>query len=401
MNKEYKSFGGLQSKVLDGEQGIVEHIVAVMGNVDLGDDVIWPGAFSKTLQERGLNIKVCDQHKTDSIMRVLGHPLEMRELQRGELPPELLILYPEATGGLYAKTQYNLATPEGRGAFDRIKAGDITEYSIGYDPIQADYSTLRGGDGKEKTIRNLREVRLWEYSPVIFGMNPATLTLSAKTVIPPADLPLAPRDRAWDAAAAEARVRTWAEAGDAPNAQYRRAFMWYDAENAEQFGAYKLQFADVIDGELYAIPRAIFAIAGGRGVDRADIPDADKDRVRGMVNRWYAKMRSEFEDDSMVSPFEKELLMDFTEKAGRAISKANGRRIMTALAALHDGVSAIEEMLSEYGIGETEPEGAEPDDSEETDTQKAGAGPQTAPTPPDDEIEMERVKLLLEIEMES
>jgi hypothetical protein len=44
------------------------------------------------------------------------------------------------------------------------------------------------------------------------------------------DFPLADRDREWDGAAAEKRVRKWAGAEDEPNAEYRDAHVWYDAE---------------------------------------------------------------------------------------------------------------------------------------------------------------------------
>src|SRR5688500_2989580 len=50
------------------------------------------------------------------------------------------------------------------------------------------------------------------------------------------DLPLAIREREWDADAAERRVRKRAEAEDKPNAKYRSAFLWYDADNKDNFG---------------------------------------------------------------------------------------------------------------------------------------------------------------------
>ena len=55
------------------------------------------------------------------------------------------------------------------------------------------------------------------------------------------DLPLADRDRAWDGAAAEKRVREWAGAQDEPNARYRDAHVWYDA--AEQGQLHGVQAA--------------------------------------------------------------------------------------------------------------------------------------------------------------
>src|SRR6185437_14875718 len=75
------------------------------------------------------------------------------------------------------------------------------------------------------------------------------------------DLPLADRDRAWDGDAAEKRVRAWAKAQDEPNEKYRDAHVWYDADSKENFTAYKLLIADVIDGKLTAVPRGVFAAA--------------------------------------------------------------------------------------------------------------------------------------------
>jgi len=175
---EYKVMPVYTLKV-DQAQGVVEQVVAVFGNVDLGGDRIWPGAFAKTIQERGLKIRVLDQHQTDSIMRVIGKPLAIREIGRAELPTELLQEYPTATGGLLTKTQYLLDTPEGLGAFARISSGAVDEASIGFDALDTDYTSENIG-GKQVAVRNLRTLRLWEYSPVIWGMNSATMVLSAK-----------------------------------------------------------------------------------------------------------------------------------------------------------------------------------------------------------------------------
>lgn len=106
------------------------------------------------------------------------------------------------------------------------------------------------------------------------------------------DLPLADRDRAWDGAAAEKRVREWADAQDEPNAKYRDAHVWYDADAKDHFTAYKLLIADVVDGRLRAVPRGVFAAAavmqGSRG--GVDLPDKDRDRVRSHLAKYYAKL---------------------------------------------------------------------------------------------------------------
>lgn len=109
------------------------------------------------------------------------------------------------------------------------------------------------------------------------------------------DLPLADRDREWDGDAAEERVRAWAGAEDGPNEKYRDAHVWYDADNKDNFTAYKLLIADVIDGRLKAVPRGIMAAAavmqGSRG--GVDLPDKDRDRVRSHLAKYYEKWGEE------------------------------------------------------------------------------------------------------------
>jgi hypothetical protein len=106
------------------------------------------------------------------------------------------------------------------------------------------------------------------------------------------DLPLAERDREWDGAAAEKRVRAWAGAQDTPNQKYRDAHVWYDSAKKENFTAYKLLIADVIDGDLVAVPRGIFAAAavmqGSRG--GVDLPEKDIDRIKSHLAKYYAKL---------------------------------------------------------------------------------------------------------------
>ena len=114
------------------------------------------------------------------------------------------------------------------------------------------------------------------------------------------DLPLADRGREWDRDAAEDRVRRWAGAEDSPNGRYRKAFLWYDGDKPDEFTAYKLPIADVVDGELKAVPRAVLAAAqvleGARS--RVKLPAADVGRVKRSVERYYRKMGEE-------APFEK------------------------------------------------------------------------------------------------
>jgi hypothetical protein len=106
------------------------------------------------------------------------------------------------------------------------------------------------------------------------------------------DFPLAPRDREWDGAAAEKRVRAWADAHDKPTPRYRDAHIWYDAGSKQNFTAYKLLFTDIADGRQVAVPRAIMAagniMQGSRG--GIDLPVPDITRVKNHLAKYYKKM---------------------------------------------------------------------------------------------------------------
>ena len=106
------------------------------------------------------------------------------------------------------------------------------------------------------------------------------------------DLPLADRDRKWDVDAAEKRVRKWAGAEERPNQKYRDAHVWYDADKKDNFTAYKLLIADVVGGDLKAVPRGVMAAGaimdGARG--GVNLPANDADRVKSHLAKYYRKM---------------------------------------------------------------------------------------------------------------
>ena len=106
------------------------------------------------------------------------------------------------------------------------------------------------------------------------------------------DLPLADRGRKWDGGAAEKRVREWAGATDEPNQKYRDAHVWFDKDKKQNFTAYKLLIADVVDGALTAVPRGVMAAAGIMQGSHGgiDIPTKDVGPVKSHLAKYYAKL---------------------------------------------------------------------------------------------------------------
>lgn len=162
MEHEYKTFD-FEVKQVDYEGRTVEGYAAVFGNLDLGRDIIHPGAFAKTLTERGNKVRFLWQHDQHE---PIGRPVEMREDPHG----------------LYIKAIVS-DTTRGRDALALLRDNAISGLSIGYDPIPGGTDYTKGDDGDP--VRNLRELRLWEFSLVTHPMNEqaaVTALKDAKTV---------------------------------------------------------------------------------------------------------------------------------------------------------------------------------------------------------------------------
>ena len=140
-------------KQLNEETGIFEGYAAVFGGKpDFYGDIIDPGAFTKTLQERGKRVKVLWQH---DVKEPIGKPLELRE---------------DALG-LWVKAKLSLGVQRAREILSLMKDGVITELSIGYDAVKAPF---------EAGTRHLKEVGLWDISPVVFAAKPDAIVTSVK-----------------------------------------------------------------------------------------------------------------------------------------------------------------------------------------------------------------------------
>jgi len=136
-----------------GEDGSFEGQLAVYNNVDLGGDLILPGAFTKTIQERGSEVPLLWQH----------NPKE---------PIGTLTLI-DSPAALNVKGQLLLDLPEAKKAYILLKAKVIKGLSIGFDTIK---------DTIENGVRQLKEVRLWEGSIVTFPMNESAMVTGIKSM---------------------------------------------------------------------------------------------------------------------------------------------------------------------------------------------------------------------------
>jgi len=150
----------------DSESGIVEGYFSGFGNIDSDQDRILSGAFSKSIKEHGpdssSNRKIAHLAYHDTT-RPLGVIQELKEDQTG----------------LYFRSKMGGHT-EGQDFLKMYQEGIIREHSIGFNYIadKIKQTTERDEEGREYSVWDISEVKLWEGSAVVFGANSETPNLS-------------------------------------------------------------------------------------------------------------------------------------------------------------------------------------------------------------------------------
>jgi HK97 family phage prohead protease len=160
---QYKGTGALLIKDLDAKQGIVSAYWSAFNNKDDGADIVVPGAWAKTIAERG-------PHSKQPRIKFLWQHEEKMLVAK---PDELI----EDATGLLATYQIP-PTTLGQDILILYEYGVISEHSVGYTIERAIWDA-------NKAARLLQECVLWEGSAVTWGMNSETPTVSVKALTHP------------------------------------------------------------------------------------------------------------------------------------------------------------------------------------------------------------------------
>lgn len=266
---------------------MVEGYAATFGNVDYEGHIIQKGAFRKTLAENGHRVKALWQHNWDM---PLGPVLDLREDDKG--------LYVRFA---ISETSYGNDVVKLLEDFGKTGVEELFPMSFYGDILQERRETFGG-----RAVRVLTELRLLDVSLVTFPGNEQAQAVALKSVSRGADLPLAGRQSRWDADAAVGRVYSFAGgAEDTDWYRYGSAFLWYAPDVDDSIERYRLPFADVIEGELRAVPAALASYAEDLpgALERAGIPSEDLGSVQRKISRYYSTMATEFADDSYTVPW--------------------------------------------------------------------------------------------------
>ena len=158
MKTEIKTFG-FKLDDADPTKGIIRGFASTFGNIDLGDDVVDPGSFKKTLQETKGIVPILADHDPS---KQIGWNVRAEETDKG----------------LYVEGKLNLEDERARAKYNLIKQalelGAKMGLSIGYGVIKA------VPDKERPSVRRLKEIKLYEYSVVTFPMNTQAMVTAAK-----------------------------------------------------------------------------------------------------------------------------------------------------------------------------------------------------------------------------
>lgn len=142
-------------KDVDKKSGIVTGYFAAFNNVDLGGDLIEPGAFAKTIAERGPQgknrVQFLNQHDS---WQNLGKPHVLKE----------------DSYGLYHESKISKTTL-GNDTLILIEDGVLDSFSFGYRTIT---------ENRIDDVNHLKELYLYEGSIVTFPMNESAILTGVK-----------------------------------------------------------------------------------------------------------------------------------------------------------------------------------------------------------------------------
>lgn len=212
--------------------GFIEGYASVFGNTDLGGDIVEKGAFKKTLKERLPTgaIKLVDSHKIYvGTAAVIGVVDEAHEDDYG----------------LWFKGRLS-SVQNAQDVRTKVREKILDALSFGYDIIKDQVDNATG-------VRYLKELKLYEVSVVIWGMNPKAAISLVKGYVPVPNWPVA-ESVEFSAEKAIARIREWVnpapidEWQDEHWARFRKCFLYLEGEDYTNQEAYRLPFVEIING---------------------------------------------------------------------------------------------------------------------------------------------------------
>jgi len=156
--KEYRAKDILS---FDEEAGTVEAVFSVFNEVDSDGDVVLPNSIRSGYGNKG-------------VAMVWGHDWK-NIIGKGKIVQD--------NDKAVFKGSFNLNTNAGREAYETVKAmADLQQWSFGFEVLDSEVGMFQKDGGEEKEVRYLKDLKVWEVSPVMVGANQNTSTVMLKNL---------------------------------------------------------------------------------------------------------------------------------------------------------------------------------------------------------------------------
>lgn len=146
-----------------GDTGSFEGYAGIFGNVDLGGDILERGSLKEIAKNSEGKVVILNQHN-------MRDPIGTAEISEDEK-------------GIHFRGGLILEAPSARTAYALMRGKALTGMSFGYDVLPG------GAELTEAGVRKLKGIKLWEISPVTFGMNPLAGISDVKAMLREGKLP--------------------------------------------------------------------------------------------------------------------------------------------------------------------------------------------------------------------
>tara|TARA_R100000329_G_scaffold114593_2_gene94073 strand:- start:171 stop:1028 length:858 start_codon:yes stop_codon:yes gene_type:complete len=156
--KEYRAKDILS---FDEEAGTVEAVFSVFNEVDSDGDVVLPKSIRSGYGDKG-------------VAMVWGHDWK-NIIGKGKIIQD--------DDKAVFKGSFNLNTNAGKEAYETVKAmSDLQQWSFGFEVLDSEVGMFQKDGGEEKEVRYLKDLKVWEVSPVMVGANQNTGTVMLKNL---------------------------------------------------------------------------------------------------------------------------------------------------------------------------------------------------------------------------
>jgi hypothetical protein len=151
----------IEWKADDKDAGVMVGYASTFGNVDLGGDVVMPGAFDKSIADI----------KADGIPLLADHLAATSHV--------LGTIYDALADDKGLKIWARLSkAPSAVDTTTKMREGHLGKLSIGYETMDDSFEDRDG-----MRVRLLNDVKLWETSVVVFPMNPKAAITGVKSLL--------------------------------------------------------------------------------------------------------------------------------------------------------------------------------------------------------------------------